>query len=420
MDTGLSLFKMIENWFLSQGLSETGAYYLGILLLAFGVVLLAYITNFIAKRILLSIVKVFVKKSQTKWDDVLTERKVFDRLSHIAPALVIYYLANIFPAGQETIERLAIVYIILVGVFVYDSFLNAIVDIYRTYEISKQKPIKGYVQVVKIVTYVFVIIFVIATLMDRSPLVLLSGLGAMTAILMLIFKDSILGLVAGIQLSFNDMVRIGDWIEMPNFGADGDVIDITLNTVKVQNWDKTISTIPAYAMISNSFKNWRGMTESGGRRIKRSLNIDMGSIKFCTEGMIERFKKIQYITDYVEKKKEELTGYNREQNIDSSTLANGRHMTNVGTFRAYIQAYLRNHPKIHKYMTFLIRQLKPTATGLPIEIYVFSNDQDWVNYEGIQADIFDHLLAVASEFELRLFQNPSGSDFKNLGKTVNQ
>ena len=420
MDTGLSLFKMIENWFLSQGLSETGAYYLGILLLAFGVVLLAYITNFIAKRILLSIVKVFVKKSQTKWDDVLTERKVFDRLSHIAPALVIYYLANIFPAGQETIERLAIVYIILVGVFVYDSFLNAIVDIYRTYEISKQKPIKGYVQVVKIVTYVFVIIFVIATLMDRSPLVLLSGLGAMTAILMLIFKDSILGLVAGIQLSFNDMVRIGDWIEMPNFGADGDVIDITLNTVKVQNWDKTISTIPAYAMISNSFKNWRGMTESGGRRIKRSLNIDMGSIKFCTEGMIERFKKIQYITDYVEKKKEELTGYNREQNIDSSTLANGRHMTNVGTFRAYIQAYLRNHPKIHKEMTFLIRQLKPGETGLPIEIYVFSNDQNWVNYEGIQADIFDHLLAVASEFELRLFQNPSGSDFKNLGKTVNQ
>ncbi len=419
MDTGLSFFKTIENWFLAQGVSETGAYYLGILLLAVGVLLLAYITNFIAKRILLSIVRVFVKKSRTKWDDVLSERKVFDRLSHIAPALVIYYLANVFPAGQETIERVAIVYIILIGVFVYDSFLNAIIDIYRTYEISKQKPIKGYIQVVKIVTYIFVIIFVIATLMDRSPLVLLSGLGAMTAIFMLIFKDSILGLVAGIQLSFNDMVRIGDWIEMPNFGADGDVVDITLNTVKVQNWDKTISTIPAYALISNSFKNWRGMDESGGRRIKRSLNIDMNSIKFCTEEMIERFKKIQYLTAYIEKKKEELIRYNKEQNIDSSTLVNGRHMTNVGTFRAYIQAYLRNHPKIHKEMTFLIRQLKPTETGLPIEIYVFSNDQDWINYEGIQADIFDHLLAVAPQFELRLFQNPSGSDFKNLGKTVN-
>ncbi|MCP4703163.1 MAG: mechanosensitive ion channel family protein, partial [candidate division Zixibacteria bacterium] len=357
--------------------------------------------------------------SRTKWDDILAERKVFDRLSHIAPALVIYYMANIFPAGQETIERVAIIYIILAGVLVYDSFLNAILEIYRNYEISKQKPIKGYIQVVKIITYIFVIIFVIATLMDRSPLVLLSGLGAMTAILMLIFKDSILGLVAGIQLSFNDMIRIDDWIEMPAFGADGDVIDITLNTVKVQNWDKTISTIPAYAMISNSFKNWRGMSESGGRRIKRSFNIDMNSIKFCNEEMINRFKKIQYITEYIERKKEELALYNKERSNDNSLLINGRHMTNVGTFRAYIQAYLRNHPKIHKEMTFLVRQLKPTETGLPIEIYVFSNDQNWINYEGIQADIFDHLFAVAPEFELRLFQSPSGNDFSSLNKTVN-
>ncbi len=414
MNMGLSIYKIIENWFLTQGIGESGAYYLSILLLAVAVLLIAFLANFIAKRILLSVVHMFVRKSQTKWDDVFAERKVFDRLSHIAPALVIYYMADIFPAGQETIERLVIVYIILVGVLVYDSFLNAVVDIYRTYEISKQKPIKGYIQVIKIVTYIFVIIFVISTLMNRSPLILLSGLGAMTAVLMLIFKDSILGLVAGVQLSINDMVRIGDWIEMPNFGADGDVVDITLNTVMVQNWDKTISTIPAYALISNSFKNWRGMSESGGRRIKRSLNIDMNSIKFCTEEIIERFKNIQYITDYIEKKKDELAEYNKEYNIDGSTLANGRHMTNVGTFRAYIQAYLKNHPKIHKEMTFLIRQLKPTETGLPIEIYVFSNDQDWVNYEAIQADIFDHLLAVAPEFELRLFQNPSGYDFKVL------
>ncbi len=419
MDTHLSIFKIFENWLLSQGIAESGAYYLSILLLAVTVLLIAFIANFIAKKILLSSAKIFVRKSQTKWDDVFAERKVFDRLSHIAPALVIYYLADIFPAGQETIERLVFVYLILIGVLVYDSFLNAVVDIYRTYEISKQKPIKGYIQVIKIVTYIFVIVFVISTLMDRSPLILLSGLGAMTAVLMLIFKDSILGLVAGVQLSINDMVRIGDWIEMPNFGADGDVVDISLNTVKVQNWDKTISTIPAYALISNSFKNWRGMSESGGRRIKRSVNIDMNSIKFCTEEMIERFKKIQYISDYIEKKKDELAEYNKDYNIDGSTLANGRRMTNVGTFRAYIQAYLRNHPKIHKEMTFLVRQLKPTETGLPIEIYVFSNDQDWINYEGIQADIFDHLLAVAPEFELRLFQNPSGNDFKNMGKMVN-
>jgi len=414
MDNTLSLFKIIENWLLTQGINATGAYYLGILILALGVLILALIANFIAKRILLSAVKVFVKKSRTKWDDIFAERKVFERISHIAPAFIIYYLAGIFPSGQESIERLAIVYTILVGVLVYDSFLNAVVDIYRTYEISKQKPIKGYIQVVKIITYIFVIIFVISTLMDRSPLVLLSGLGAMTAVLMLIFKDSILGLVAGVQLSFNDMVRIGDWIEMPNFGADGDVMDITLNTVKVQNWDKTISTIPAYAMISNSFKNWRGMSESRGRRIKRSLSIDMNSIRFCTAEMIERFKKIQYITEYIEKKSIELESYNKEYNIDDSTLVNGRRLTNVGTFRAYIQAYLKNHPMIHKDMTFLVRQLKPTETGLPIEIYVFSTDQNWVNYEGIQADIFDHLLAVALEFDLRLFQSPSGYDFSKL------
>jgi len=240
----------------------------------------------------------------------------------------------------------------------------------------------------------------------------------MTAVLMLIFKDSILGLVAGVQLSFNDMVRIGDWIEMPNFGADGDVMDITLNTVKVQNWDKTISTIPAYAMISNSFKNWRGMSESGGRRIKRSLSIDMNSIRFCTAEMIERFKKIQYITEYIEKKSIELESYNKEYNIDDSTLVNGRRLTNVGTFRAYIQAYLKNHPMIHKDMTFLVRQLKPTETGLPIEIYVFSTDQNWVNYEGIQADIFDHLLAILPAFDLRVHQTPTVDDVAALRQTL--
>ena len=303
---------------------------------------------------------------------------------------------------------------ILVGVFVYDSFLNSVTDIYNNYEISRQKPIKGYIQIIKIITYIFVAIFVIATLMGRSPWVLLSGLGAMTAILLLIFKDSILGLVAGVQLSVNDMVRIGDWIEMPKYGADGDVIDVSLNTVKVQNWDKTISTIPAYALISDSFKNWRGMSESGGRRIKRAVNIDMASIKFCDAEMLERFQKIQFIKDYIEKKKDELAQHNKKLNIDTSTLVNGRHMTNIGTFRAYIQAYLKNHPKIHQNMTFLIRQLKPTEHGLPIEIYVFSNDQNWVNYEGIQADIFDHILAVVPEFDLRVFQSPTGHDIGQL------
>jgi miniconductance mechanosensitive channel len=236
----------------------------------------------------------------------------------------------------------------------------------------------------------------------------------MAAVLMLIFKDPILGLAAGIQLSANKMVRVGDWIEMPKYGADGDVIDISLTTVKVQNWDKTIITIPTFALVSEGVKNWRGMSESGGRRIKRPIFIDMTSVKFCTQEMIERFSKIQYLSNYVLDKKKELSDFNEQRNIDNTVLVNGRRMTNLGTFRAYLVSYLRDHPKINKNLTFLVRQLDPGPTGLPIEIYVFSSDQVWANYESIQADIFDHVLAVIPEFDLRVYQNPTGSDFQNL------
>ena len=233
---------------------------------------------------------------------------------------------------------------------------------------------------------------------------------------MLVFRDSILGFVAGIQLAANRMVSVGDWIEMPAYGADGDVLEVALTTVKVQNWDKTITTIPTYALISESFKNWRGMSESGGRRIKRSVSIDMSSIKFCDLEMLERFEKIQYISGYIEQKKNELKDFNRAMSVDTASLVNGRRMTNIGTFRAYVQAYLQNHPKINKDMTFLIRQLPPTENGLPIEIYVFSNDKVWANYEAIQADIFDHVLAVVPEFDLRVYQNPTGADFRILNR----
>jgi miniconductance mechanosensitive channel len=255
---------------------------------------------------------------------------------------------------------------------------------------------------------------VIGTLMNKSPGALITGLGAVSAIILLIFRDSILGFVAGMQLTFNDMVRRGDWIEMPKYGADGDVIDVTLNTVKVQNWDKTVTMIPTYALVSDSFKNWRGMQDSGGRRIKRAINIDMNSVKFCTEEMIERFSKIQYITEYIREKEEELAEYNEVNKFDTSMLVNGRHMTNIGTFRAYIEAYLHHHPKIRQDMTFLIRHLRPTEHGIPIEIYVFSNDIVWAHYESIQADIFDHILAVIPEFDLRVFQRPSGRDLYRL------
>lgn len=410
------MVEIFRNWLIDIGVSESPALYLGWVGIALAILILAYAANYIAKRFLLAGVSYFVKKTKTKWDDVLLKRKVFTRLSHFAPALIIYGTAYLFETAQGFIERLAIIYMIFAGILVINAFLNAVVDIYRTFEISKQRPIKGYVQIAQIIIFVSLGIIVISTLMNRSPWLLLSGLGAMTAVILLIFKDSILGLVASVQLSGNDMVRLGDWIEMPQYGADGDVIDITLTTVKVQNWDKTITTIPAYSLISDSFKNWRGMSESGGRRIKRAVYIDMNSIKFCTPEMLARFEKYQLLTDYIRTRKDEIAKYNKEHNIDTSELINGRNMTNVGTFRAYIIAYLRNHPKIHQNMTFLIRHLPPSEKGLPIEIYVFSNDQEWANYEAIQADIFDHILSVVPMFDLRVFQNPTGNDFREISK----
>ena len=275
-------------------------------------------------------------------------------------------------------------------------------------------PIKTVVQVLKLILYSVAAIAVISLLIGQSPSLLLGGLGAMTAVLMLIFKDAILGLVAGIQLSANQMVAPGDWIEMPKYGADGDVLEVALTTVKVKNWDKTITTIPTYALITESFKNWRGMSESGGRRIKRAINIDMGSIRFCDEEMLERFSKVQYIAEYLERKRHEISNWNAERNVDASDPLNGRQLTNLGTFRAYVVAYLRNHPVIHQEMTFLVRHLAPTEHGLPIEIYVFSRDQVWSNYEGIQADIFDHILAIAPAFDLRVYQSPTGGDVRDL------
>ncbi len=260
------------------------------------------------------------------------------------------------------------------------------------------------------------LVLIVTTILDKSPLGILSGIGALSAVLLLVFRDTILGLVAGVQLSSNAMIHIGDWIEMPKYGADGDVIDVTLQTVKVQNWDKTITTIPIYSLVSDSFKNWRGMSESGGRRIKRAISIDMRTVKFCTLEMIDRFKRYALIGDYVTRRQAEITAHNAERGLDETDLLSSRRMTNLGTFRAYIAAYLRSHPMINKEMTFLIRHLPPGPTGLPIEIYVFSADKVWANYEGIQADIFDHLLAVIPEFELEVFQQPSGSDIERLAE----
>ncbi len=414
---------VIKDWLIRLGLSETAAIFGGRLLAIVVMLAVACIAYIIVKRLLLRIVKKLAERSKTIWDDILLKRKVFNRFSYFAPALVVYWMVPFVLAGLpgaiSTLQLAAKIYMVVVGLLVFDSFLNSFVEIYRTFEFARKIPIRGFVQAAKIILYFLAGIFILSMIMEKSPTMILGGLGAMMAVIMLIFKDSLLGFVAGIQLSTNEMIHIGDWIEMPKYGADGDVIDIALTTVKVQNWDRTIVTIPTYALISGSMKNWRGMSESGGRRIKRSIYIDMSSVKFCTREMLGEFKKIKYISEYIEKKTEEIKEHNLAAEVDESDLINGRHLTNIGTFRAYVAAYLRNHPKIHQEMTFLVRHLEPTPNGLPIQIYVFSNDQAWANYEAIQADIFDHIMAVIPKFELRIFQNPTGADFQNLANPVN-
>lgn len=412
------MLELLQNWLVDSGMGITSAAVLARSVLAAAVILLSAIADFVAHRLLLDVLTRIIKRTKTTWDNTFLEKKVFNRLSHLAPAIVIILMAPLalegYPDWIELLTGLASIYMIVVALLVIDSFLNAVLDIYRSFPISRRIPIKGFIQVLKMVTVFIAAIVIISTVLGQTPVVLLSGLGAFAAVLILVFKDPILGFVAGIQLTANKMVARGDWIEMPKYSADGDVLDVTLTTVKVQNWDKTISYIPTSALVTNTFRNWRGMNESGGRRIKRAVNVDMGSIKFCDEAMLEKFSKIQYIAEYIAKKKEELAAHNEALQVDGSTWVNGRHLTNVGTFRAYVVAYLKQHPLIHQEMTFLVRQLPPSPQGLPIEIYVFSKDQVWANYEAIQADIFDHILAVAPEFELRVFQNPSGHDFRSL------
>ncbi len=411
------MIDLLINWLKDLGLNAMVVNIITYSLLAVIVLLISFIVDTVAKRWIVKAINHLIRKSRITWDDKLIERKVFWRLSHVAPALVLYFSAHLFPGITEWLQRLALAYILVIVLMSADALLSALVDMYNRLDVSRVRPIKGYVQVIKIALFVVVGIFVLTILMDRSPWAFIGSLGALTAVLLLIFKDSILGLVAGIQLTVNNMVNVGDWIEMPRYGADGDVVEISLHTVKVQNWDKTFITIPAYSLISDSFKNWRGMTESGGRRIKRAINIDVNSIKFCTEEMLQRFEKFQYITEYIREKRKEIDDYNRTHGVDLLDIINRRRLTNIGTFRAYIVHYLRRHPKIHKDMTFLVRQLLPGSNGLPIEIYVFTNDTRWVEYEGIQSDIFDHFLAIVPEFDLRVFQNPSGQDFRSFAES---
>ena len=374
--------------------------------------ILCLVAYFITSRILLRTVSHLFKKTSTKFDDILIEQRVFNKLPYLVPLVILYNSKDII-FWNALLDRAILSAIAIVFLYSLNAFINAFNEMFKLTDLSKKFSIKSYTQIGKLLINIFGIIVVMAILTGNSPVYLLSGLGALTAVLVLVFKDTILSLVSSVQISSNDLFKVGDWVEAPQFGADGDVIDIALHSVKIQNWDKTISVIPTNKLIDSSFKNWRGMSESGGRRIKRSINIDMNTIKFCTKEMIDRYSKFNVISDYLKVKLEEIQQFNSDSEAEEEGLINGRSLTNIGTFRAYVEGYLRNHNQIHNEMTFLVRQLPPNASGLPIEIYVFSNDTDWANYEKIQSDIFDHLLSVVSEFELKVFQNPSGSDFKS-------
>jgi len=428
---------LLQEFRLVEGL-DAFAKPLAALLTFLTIALFSYLAYLIARKFMLMVVHRIASKTETTWDDILVENNVFKGIANLVPALIFFYTANFAgpePLGQfgqaeaaaavdvardfytnldNFLIQLSKLYLIGIAVYLFNAVLNSLLGIYNTTQYAATRPIKGYIQLIKIFIYGMAVILVIASLFKKDPWDLVIGLGTMAAVLLLIFKDTILGFVASIQLSANNMVKLGDWVTVPKHNADGTVIDITLNTVKVQNWDKTIATIPTYALVSESFSNWKGMEESGGRRIKRSVLIDVNTIKFCDVEMLSRFEKFDLIRDYVIEKEKELREYNKKKNLSEDDYISGRHQTNVGIFRKYLEVYLRQHPKVHQNMTFLVRQLQPSGKGLPIEIYVFSKDQEWAKYEAVQADIFDHVFAVIPKFELRVFQELSGADITRI------
>jgi miniconductance mechanosensitive channel len=394
------------------------------LLVASLVLLAAWLAHLVARVVVRRLVDVLTRRLPTWWAGVLDENLVFQRLVPVVPVIVInrgvLLVPQLPPTAVDFVQRVMLAVMAVVVARAIGALLNALHSIYQRYPIARGRPIKGYVQVLKLVIYLLAGFMVVAALANQSPWFFISGLGAMTAILLLIFRDTILSFVAGIQLINNDLIRVGDWIEMPQFDADGDVIDIALNVVKVQNWDRTITVIPTHKFLEHSFRNWRGMFESGGRRIKRTVHLDLSTIRFLTEAEIARFRRFLLLRDYIETKERELAEWNAEHcpPDQSDVIANSRHLTNIGTLRAYISEYLRRHPQIHPDLTFLIRQMEPTPKGVGIEIYVFAKDTRWVAYEGIQSDIFDHILAIVPEFGLRVFQEPGGADFARLGQAA--
>lgn len=414
----------IEQLLIGSGVSEEVAIYLRLLILLVCLVIIAGIAFWITKKIIINYIYRIIRKSPITWDDVLADHQAFNNVAHLIPALFVRaFIPSIFQDFDQVLPlviRLTDIYILIVMMTIILSFLKVAEYGLSKSNAFKDKPLTSYAQLVRLILYIAVGILIMSVLLGKSPIYFLSAFGAMTAILLLVFKDTILGLVASVQMSSNDMVRIGDWVEMPKFNADGDVIAMNLNTVKIQNWDKTITTIPTYYFITDSFKNWRGMSESGGRRIKRAVYINSQTIKFIDPETREGLKKFSLLTNFITERQNEIESFNAVNNIDTSELINGRRMTNLGVFRKYLDFYLKAHPNISQDLTIMVRQLSIEDRGIPLEIYCFTNTTAWLEYEDIQADIFDHTLAAASYFGLEIFQQPSGTDISRATKNWHQ
>lgn len=414
------LQQWINSYLIKWGLVRDSANIWDNLIVLLLVIAVTVGIDYTCRYIFLGLFKRFAKRTRNQWDDLIVERKIINKLMHLIPAILVYIMLPLalpraeMPTLLGILQMICSIYIVAVILRFINAALNLLLEIYNRKEAFKNKPLKGFVQIIQVLVFFVGFIIIISILIGKSPATLFAGLGASAAILMLVFKDTILGFVAGIQLSANDMLRPGDWITMTKYGADGTVIEVTLNSIKVRNFDNTITMIPPYALVSDSFQNWRGMQESGGRRVKRSINIDMNSVRFCTPEMLDKFRKISLLTEYIDTKQQELERYNKEHNIDGSIKVNGRRQTNLGVFRAYLVNYLKSNPNVNKDLTCMVRQLQPTEKGIPMELYFFAATTVWIPYEGIQSDVFDHILAVLPEFDLQVFQEVSGSDLRHL------
>ena len=387
----------LMTWLQQMGVAEGNLLTVQRIVVIAAILLIAYVLDMICRKIVMPGVRKVTAKTQITWDDYLLNDDVLNNVCHLIPPVVVYVLIPFAfphePALLEFVLKICWIYITVVGMKLVCAFLTSLYTISSEHEKLKNHSMKGFYQMIKLIVICIGSIIIISTLIDKDPIAILTGLGAGTAILMLVFQDTIKGLVAGVQLTANDMLRPGDWITMPKYGADGDVIEVTLTTVKVRNWDKTITTVPPYALVNDSFQNWRGMFDMGGRRVKRSINIDMNTVRFCTEEELTEFKKQPWMEGFEETGKEEV---------------------NLYIFRHYVMYYLKHHPKVHQELIMTVRQLQPTAQGIPIELYFFSANTAWLRYEHLQAEVFDHVLAMLHKFDLKVFQSPTGLDLQKL------